>query len=106
MSRPRRPRGPFRCPHCDALVPARAPACPECGSDADSGWSEDAGAWAGELPTGWGEDGDFDYEEALRAEGLGDDPRPAREALRRRRVALVCLLLVACALLWLAWRGG
>jgi hypothetical protein len=32
----------FICPHCGAEVPARALACPECGSDEETGWSENA----------------------------------------------------------------
>ena len=31
----------FICPNCDAEVPVNALACPECGSDEQTGWSED-----------------------------------------------------------------
>ncbi|MBA3471301.1 MAG: hypothetical protein H0T53_16820 [Herpetosiphonaceae bacterium] len=31
--------GFFICPHCEAKVPASARACPECGSDEQTGWS-------------------------------------------------------------------
>ncbi|MDR4509530.1 MAG: hypothetical protein MRJ65_15100 [Candidatus Brocadiaceae bacterium] len=31
----------FICPNCDAEVPRKATACPECGSDKNTGWSED-----------------------------------------------------------------
>lgn len=31
----------FVCPHCGADLPARAKFCPECGSDENTGWSED-----------------------------------------------------------------
>lgn len=30
----------FICPHCEAQVPLGAAACPECGSDEKTGWSE------------------------------------------------------------------
>ncbi len=33
---------PFTCPHCGAEVPPGAAACPECGSDSQTGWSEKA----------------------------------------------------------------
>ncbi len=33
---------PFLCPNCGAMVPANAKACPECGSDEETGWSEAA----------------------------------------------------------------
>lgn len=32
----------FTCPHCGAPVPPDATACPECGSDSQTGWSEKA----------------------------------------------------------------
>jgi hypothetical protein len=32
----------FSCPHCGAQVPSSATACPECGSDNETGWSEAA----------------------------------------------------------------
>lgn len=31
----------FVCPNCGAEVPQKALACPECGSDDQTGWSED-----------------------------------------------------------------
>ena len=94
----------FTCPHCGAEVPARALACAECGSDAGTGWSEQASDWAGDLPAGYGDDSDFDYEEALRSEGLAPGGRPSRAALRRRAVVAVAVLLIVCLLLWLAGR--
>ena len=32
----------FTCPHCGEQVPSSATACPECGSDKETGWSEAA----------------------------------------------------------------
>ncbi len=31
----------FVCPNCGAEVPVKALSCPECGSDEETGWSED-----------------------------------------------------------------
>ncbi|MHC4943655.1 MAG: zinc-ribbon domain-containing protein [Planctomycetota bacterium] len=31
----------FICPNCGAEVPVKALACPKCGSDDSTGWSED-----------------------------------------------------------------
>jgi hypothetical protein len=95
-------RRTFACAHCGAEVRATAKACPECGSDERTGWSGDAEAWSGDPPTGYGADEDFDYDEVLRAEGLAG--RPSRERVRRRRNAIVVVLLgVGFLLLW--WAG-
>jgi predicted RNA-binding Zn-ribbon protein involved in translation (DUF1610 family) len=54
----------FICPNCGAEVPARAHACPECGSDEKTGWSDQT------IYDGTGiEDPDgFDYEDWRRQE--------------------------------------
>jgi hypothetical protein len=78
-------------------------ACPDCGSDAQSGWSEDADAWSGDLPSGYGDDEDEEddeYEDFLRREGLSDDGVPSRDARERQRVVAVIVFLVVCVLLW------
>lgn len=31
----------FICPNCEAEVPLKSLACPECGSDKNTGWSDD-----------------------------------------------------------------
>ncbi len=31
----------FVCPNCGAEVPIKAKSCPDCGSDENTGWSED-----------------------------------------------------------------
>jgi len=97
-------RQTIACSHCGADVPARSLACPECGSDAGTGWSEEASDWAGDPPSGYGDDEDFDYEEALRSEGLAAGGPPSRATLRRRRVVTLCVLLIVCFLLWLLGR--
>jgi hypothetical protein len=84
-------------------VPAGALACPECGSDAESGWSDEAGDWAGGLPTGYddGDEGDdLDYEDFLREEGLLEDGVPSKRATARRKLTVVVAVLVVLVLLW------
>jgi hypothetical protein len=44
-------------------VPPNAAACPECGSDYETGWSEDADAQRLGLP-----DENFDYDEFVKEE--------------------------------------
>lgn len=64
-----RSRTPDFCPNCGVEVPPNAKACPGCGSDEDTGWSENADAGDLGLP---GES--FDYEEFVKEE-FGDKTR-------------------------------
>jgi hypothetical protein len=52
-------------------VPPRARACPECGSDERTGWSEEANAGTLDLP-----DESFDYDGFVRSEFGGPSLRP------------------------------
>ena len=51
------------CPNCGAEVPRNAKACPECGSDETTGWSETAYAGGLDLP-----DEEFDYDKFVAEE--------------------------------------
>lgn len=67
-------RPPEVCPNCGAQIPRNAKACPECGSDEETGWSDEAHASGLDLP-----DENFDYEEFVRREFQEKqiDPRPS-----------------------------
>ena len=94
------------CPHCDADVPRGALACPECGSDANTGWSEEADAWAGDPPTGYGDDDEFDEfdEQAAQRNAFpANDPNVALRIAPSART-LTVLLLVACVVAWIVLR--
>ena len=54
---------PEICPQCGTEVPRKALACPECGSDYETGWSEEADAQRLDLP-----DDKFDYDEFVKDE--------------------------------------
>jgi len=54
---------PEYCPNCGAAVPPNARACPECGSDESTGWSESADQDRLGLPSD-----EFDYDEFVRNE--------------------------------------
>jgi len=54
---------PDICPNCGALVPRRAKACPECGADEKTGWSDTAHADNLGIP-----DENFDYNEFVKDE--------------------------------------
>jgi len=54
---------PEFCPVCGAEVPANAKACPGCGADEKTGWSDETVTEGLGLP-----DEDFDYEEFVKRE--------------------------------------
>ena len=62
---------PEICPNCGAQVPRDAKACPECGSDEQTGWSEEASTDALDLP-----DDGFDYGEFVKREFPEKTPVP------------------------------
>jgi hypothetical protein len=88
-------RDAFPCPNCGADVPAGSAACPACGSDEETGWSEGADAWGADIPTGYGHDDDFDYEEFVEEEFAG----AGRKADRPRTILIVFLALAGLAIL-------
>lgn len=95
------------CPNCDEVVPGGAVSCPSCGSDWDTGWADGADVWAGDLPAGYDDEGDddFDYEAALEAEGLapsGSSARGRAEA-RRRLWIWAAVVLAALVLVFGMW---
>jgi uncharacterized membrane protein YvbJ len=61
---------PDICPVCGAEVPRHARVCPGCGSDATTGWSEEAQSQSLDLP-----DDDFDYDQFVRKEFEGKEPQ-------------------------------
>jgi len=63
---------PEICPQCGAEVPPKALACPECGSDYETGWSEEAAAQRLDLP-----DDKFDYGEFVKEE-FGEEKKDVR----------------------------
>lgn len=62
---------PAVCPNCGAPVPLKARACPECGADDQTGWSEDVNAAGLDLP-----DAEFDYDDYVKREFGKSGPVP------------------------------
>lgn len=98
MPKRRGPRKFFTCPHCGADVPLGAAVCRECGSDAETGWSENAHVWSADIPTGYDEEDAFDYDEFVSREFPGHPP-PRLDA-KKLAVALVVALVCLGILLW------
>ena len=81
---------------CGADVPPNARACPDCGADEETGWSETARYQGMGIPV----DEEFDYDEYVKREFEGAKPQRKRKALWTA-VAIVILLLFA----WFAFGG-
>jgi hypothetical protein len=62
---------PEICPNCGAEVPRNARACPECGADEKTGWSDAARTDGLDLP-----DEHFDYEDFVKREFGDKSPVP------------------------------
>jgi hypothetical protein len=85
----RRTEETFPCPLCGADVPARSRSCPECGSDEETGWSEDTLYDGLDLPDpGYGRE---EPERLARTTGGSG-----------KIVAIVLLILIGLFLLWQA----
>ena len=97
--RPRRDPETFDCPHCGAPVAVDAISCRECGSDAETGWSDEAGD-ALDIDGGYDDDGEFDYDDFVRREFPDQaGPRSARQTIARWLIAAV-VVLVCLGLVW------
>lgn len=84
---------PDFCPHCGAAVPPNAKACPECGSDEQTGWSDDAGTDGLDLP-----DPEFNYGDYVKKEFGSRSPVP--RGIRWWWWLVALALLVAFLLFW------
>jgi len=86
---------PEICPNCGAEVPRKALACPECGADEQTGWSEEAYAQRLDLP-----DDNFNYDEFVKKEfGPQKDVRPRGISWFWWVIALLLLAVFAWSLL-------
>ena len=80
---------PEICPNCGEEVPSGAKACPECGADEKTGWSDEARYENLGIP-----DDSFDYDEYVRREFEGHTPGDERRRFWRKvGIALLVVLL-------------
>ncbi len=87
---------PDICPNCGAEVPPRARACPECGADEKTGWSEEARTSGLDLP-----DEEFDYEDFTRREFGGGKAGPVPYGLRWFWWVVALIVLAGFLVFWL-----
>ena len=85
---------PEVCPNCGAEVPSNARACPECGSDHQTGWSEQAQTDSLNLP-----EEEFDHD-AFVAREFGERKVVPR-GINWFWWLIAVLVSGACLLLWL-----
>ena len=81
------------CPNCGAEVPPKAKACPECGSDEQTGWSEAAQSSGLDLP-----DEEFSYDDFVQRE-FGSK-RPVPRGIHWFWWVVAFLVLGAFLILW------
>jgi hypothetical protein len=87
---------PETCPNCGAEVPPKARACPECGSDEQTGWSEAAETADLGLP-----DEEFNYSDFVKREFGENDPAPAGKPLKTWLLALLALAIIVLLVIFL-----
>ena len=81
------------CPHCGADLPPNARACPECGSDEQTGWSEAAQHDGLGIP-----DESFNYQDFIKREFEDKSPASGRPWFWW---VIAVLLVAALAAAWL-----
>jgi uncharacterized membrane protein YvbJ len=82
---------PEECPNCGAEVPPNAKACPECGSDESTGWSDSAHADHLGIP-----DENFDYDKFVEEEfGDGKSKGSGLKIFWGIVIGIIVILLVA-----------
>ncbi|HEX9794324.1 MAG TPA: zinc ribbon domain-containing protein [Planctomycetota bacterium] len=94
---PRTPKT-FPCPHCGEPVRSGARSCRECGSDAGTGWAEDADTDYAALDLPEPMD-DADYEDFLARE-LGTGSRARAHWFKVRLFQWVAIGMVVLLLVW------
>ena len=91
----------FICPNCGSEARVGASSCPDCGSDDRTGWSKEAETWSTEVPSGYGEDDSFDYEEFVQREFGEDSGAPPKLDFKQLFSCLLIVILIIALFLYL-----
>jgi len=100
-NRRKREREYFDCPHCGARVEVGATVCRECGSDAETGWSEAANEWQPDGGIGYEADDAFDYDAFIRREFPETSGSPASQPFWNWVLLIVIAMVCIGLLLWI-----
>ncbi len=90
----------FICPCCGAKVRTGAKFCRECGASDEFGWDEDGHWWDDELPTGYAEEDDFDYDEFVEREFPGQAKGWSRHRVKKVVFTVVIIVVCVALLIW------
>ena len=83
-------KGTFPCPLCGKDVPAKAKACPHCGSCDKTGWKEEAGDYDGlDLP-----EENFDYDKFTEEEFGQPQKAKSRQLLWKITAAVLLIIFI------------
>ena len=85
--------GTFICPNCGGEVPDKAKACPHCGSDENTGWSDETNLDDLNLFT------EEDYEEFLEREGF----KKREPSMLQRFIAITSITLIILYFMYYNW---
>ena len=105
-----KPSDYFQCSHCGAKVKRGSAACPECGSDENTGWSQEAEEVIDPcLPTGYGNEdsfeSDFNYSDFIRREfGIKDNPASNKNSKKLRKQQIITSLVIILLILVYVFR--
>jgi hypothetical protein len=106
MARKSRSSNDFVCPYCHARVPEGKTACPACGSDEETGWSDDPDVWSDANLPGGAEEDDEDYEEWLERDRPDQMDRSPVELIKQSGWLLVVAILVGLIVAGMMFKAG
>ena len=90
----------FICPHCGEEVRIGASSCRECGSDAETGWSDEAHLGVADIPSA-PDDDDFDYDEFIAREFPDQADFASRYSVRQWATGVLVVGIIVSFLTWL-----
>jgi hypothetical protein len=85
------------CPHCGEYIKKGAKACPFCGSDERTGWSDTTHL------DGLGIDDEIDYDELVRSEFPENAPPPPKKLSWIALAGVIVLIFFVAGIIKMMW---